>query len=312
MNATQILAGRREGELLAFPSVRRMADILSQRCREPSWVRTSVASLDRFRTMTGHADLEQLLKEAVADSTINVVTAHPGDDEAPLLLPLPAGNVGVRGGVAEQALTAFASALSGYTESQISALAMGAKIWFRLNGVALPWRPLPGVPSSPVLSAGGAQETERLVLLALIGSGLRLAELLRLRRGDVGSLDAEGRLIPDIEADPLAVQYTPRRGKQIERITFLTYSTRQALLASLEQTPPHIIDLDAPLIAQSNGSKATVVSVARARRRSKALIRAGSDVNVALCRATGDFFRDWGLPGSRFVGPEDLNIEEYI
>jgi hypothetical protein len=304
MNATQILAGRREGELLAFPSVRRMADILSQRCREPSWVRTSVASLDRFRTMTGHADLEQLLKEAVADSTINVVTAHPGDDEAPL--------VGVRGGVAEQALTAFASALSGYTESQISALAMGAKIWFRLNGVALPWRPLPGVPSSPVLSAGGAQETERLVLLALIGSGLRLAELLRLRRGDVGSLDAEGRLIPDIEADPLAVQYTPRRGKQIERITFLTYSTRQALLASLEQIPTQCINLDAPLIAQSDGSKATVVSVARARRRSKALIRAGSDVNVALCRATGDFFRDWGLPGSRFVGPEDLNIEEYI
>ncbi len=308
MNATQILAGRREGELLAFPSVRRMADILSQRCREPSWVRTSVASLERFRTMTGHTDLEQLLKEAVADSTINVNMAEASSDTTIHVTPL----VGVRGGVAEQALTAFASALSGYTESQISALAMGAKIWFRLNGVALPWRPLPGIPSSPVLSTGGAQETERLVLLALIGSGLRLAELLRLRRGDVGSLDAEGRLIPDIEADPLAVQYTPRRGKQIERITFLTYSTRQALLASLEQIPTQCINLDAPLIAQSDGSKATVVSVARARRRSKALIRAGSDVNVALCRATGDFFRDWGLPGSRFVGPEDLNIEEYI
>ncbi|GAC1349844.1 MAG: hypothetical protein NVSMB27_26760 [Ktedonobacteraceae bacterium] len=308
MNATQILAGRREGELLAFPSVRRMADILSQRCREPSWVRTSVASLERFRTMTGHTDLEQLLKEAVADSTINVNMAEASSDTTIHVTPPE----GVRGGVAEQALTAFASALSGYTESQISALAMGAKIWFRLNGVALPWRPLPGIPSSPVLSTGGAQETERLVLLALIGSGLRLAELLRLRRGDVGSLDAEGRLIPDIEADPLAVQYTPRRGKQIERITFLTYSTRQALLASLEQIPPHIIDLDAPLITQSDGSKATIVSVTRARHRSKALIRAGSDVNVALCRATGDFFRDWGLPGSRFVGPEDLNIEEYI
>src|SRR5229473_1141508 len=268
----------------------------------------AVASLERFRTMTGHTDLEQLLKEAVADSTINVNMAEASSDTTIHVTPL----VGVRGGVAEQALTAFASALSGYTESQISALAMGAKIWFRLNGVALPWRPLPGIPSSPVLSTGGAQETERLVLLALIGSGLRLAELLRLRRGDVGSLDTEGRLIPDIEADPLAVQYTPRRGKQIERITFLTYSTRQALLASLEQIPTQCINLDAPLIAQSDGSKATVVSVARARRRSKALIRAGSDVNVALCRATGDFFRDWGLPGSRFVGPEDLNIEEYI
>ena len=60
MNATKILAGRREGELLAFPSVRRMADILSLRCREASWVRTSVASLERFRAMTGHTDLEVL------------------------------------------------------------------------------------------------------------------------------------------------------------------------------------------------------------------------------------------------------------
>jgi hypothetical protein len=306
MNATQILAGRREGELLAFPSVRRMADILSQRCREPSWVRTSVASLERFRAMTGHADLEQLLQQALADSSLNVNTAEASTATTIHVTPL----VGVRSGVAEQALTAFASALSGYTESQVSALAMGAKIWFRLNGVALPWRPLPGIPSSPVLSTGGAQETERLVLLALIGSGLQLAELLRLRRGDVGSLDAEGHLVPDIEADPLAVQFTPRRGKQVERITFLTYSTRQALLASLAQTSTQSIDLDAPLIAQSNGSKAT--SVTRARRRSKALIQAGSDVNVALCRATGDFFRDWGLPGSRFVGPEDLNIEDYI
>jgi len=42
------------------------------------------------------------------------------------------------------------------------------------------------------------------------------------------------------------------------------------------------------------------------------LIRAGSEVNVTLCRTTGDFFREWGLPGSRFVGPEALPMEEYI
>ena len=154
-------------------------------------------------------------------------------------------------------------------------------------------------------------------MLALIGSGLQLAELLRLRVGDVGSLDGEGRLVPDIAADPLAVQYTPRRGKQGERITFLTYSTRQALLAAwqqgtIQQDAAQPIDLNAPLIAQRDGSKATVASVARARQRSKSLIRAGSDVNVTLCRATGDFFREWGLPGSRFEGPEDINIEDYI
>jgi hypothetical protein len=126
--------------------------------------------------------------------------------------------------------------------------------------------------------------------------------------------------MPDIAADPLAVQYTPRRGKQEERITFLTYSTRQALLAAwqqgaegtVQQDAAQPIDLNAPLIAQRDGSKATVASVARARQRSKSLIRAGSDVNVTLCRATGDFFREWGLPGSRFEGPEDINIEDYI
>src|SRR6266568_8037213 len=108
MNATRVLEGRRESVLLAFPSVRRMTDLLSQPCREQSWVRTSVATLDRFRTMTGHADLEALREQALAD-------------------PL----------VAEGALATFAATLAAYTESQVSALAMGAKIWFRLNGIAV-------------------------------------------------------------------------------------------------------------------------------------------------------------------------------
>jgi hypothetical protein len=150
-------------------------------------------------------------------------------------------------------------------------------------------------------------------LLALIGSGLRLAELLRLCIGDIGSLDSEGYLLPDIEADPLAVQFTPRRGKQVKRITFLTYQARQALLSSLEQaiTVRGSIQLNAPLITQADGSPVTNASVAHARRRSQSLIRACSDVNVALCRATGDFFREWGLPGSHFVGPEELPTEEF-
>ncbi len=287
MKATRILAGRREGELLALPSVRRMTDVLAQRCREPSWVRTSVATLDRFRTMTGHADLEALREQALADPV-----------------------------VAEGALASFAAALAGYTESQVSALAMGAKLWYRFNGIAVPWRPLGGLSSAPMLATVDQPGLERVILLALIGSGLQLAELVRLRLGDVGSLDADGRLIPDMEADPLAVQFTPRRGKPVERLTFLTFQARQALLASLEQgtinrASTHALDLDAPLLAQSDGSKVTAESVARARRRSRALIRAGSEVNVTLCRTTGDFFREWGLPGSRFVGPEELPMEEY-
>ncbi|MDQ6660058.1 MAG: hypothetical protein M3Z24_03725 [Chloroflexota bacterium] len=285
MNATHVLVGRREGELLAFPSVGRMVDILSQRCREQSWVRTSVASLERFRLMTGNADLEMLREQALAE---------------------PA--------VAEQALAAFASALGRYTDSQISALAMGVKLWFRFNGIAVSWRPLTGGTFSPPSSAIDQRGEDRLVLLSLIGSGLRLAELLRLHIGDVGSLDSAGGLIPDVEADPLAVQYIPRRGKQGERITFLTYQARQAFLASFEQRAAagHSIGLDAPFIVRPDGSNATRSSVAYATRRSRSLIRAGSDVNVELCRTTGDFFRSWGLPGSRFVGPEDLNIEDFI
>ena len=38
----------------------------------------------------------------------------------------------------------------------------------------------------------------------------------------------------------------------------------------------------------------------RLRETSAALIGAGNDVNVTLCRATGDFFRAWGMPGARF------------
>src|SRR6266571_354514 len=279
MNATRLLAGRREGDLLAFPSVRRMTDMLSLRCRETSWVRTSVASLERFRAMTGYSDLEALREQALAEPAL-----------------------------AEQALSQFASALADYTDIQVSALAMGAKLWFRFNGIAVPWRPLGGTLSPALLPATGPEDAERVILLSLIGSGLRLAELLRLRIGDIGSLDSEGRLIPDIEADPLAVQFIPHRGKQTQRITFLTYQARQALLASLEQstTAGQPLDLGMPLIAQSDGSKATNASVNQARRRSRSLIRACSDVNVALCRATGDFFREWGLPGSHFEGPEEL------
>jgi hypothetical protein len=256
-----------------------MADILSQRCREESWVRTSVASLDRFRAMTGHDNLEALLSQA---------------RETPTL--------------AEEALADFAALLKGYTDIQVSALAMGAKLWFRLNGVAVPWRPLTGKVTPPVLALSDQQETERVILLALIGSGLRLAELLRLRIGDIGSLDSEGQLIPDREADPLAVRFTPRRGKPVERITFFTYQTRQAILSSLAQrgASDPALDLNMPLLNKQRNR------TSQASQRNRFLIEAGSNANVAVCRTTGDFFREWGLPGSRFEGPDDLNIEEFI
>jgi hypothetical protein len=282
MSAADALAGRRERALLTWPSVRRMAELLAARCREPSWVRTSVASLERFRTLTGHNDLEVLLERDRAE---------------------PA---------AERALGAFASALAGATASQVAGLAMGPKIWFRVNGVMVPWRPLPGVLAPPPLTGAEPAALDRLVLLALIGSGLHLAELLRLRVGDVGSLDMAGRVIPEVDAEPLAVQHTPRRGRAGERLTFLTYQARQVLLADLTRraNAGQSIGREAPLLARRDGSAATRASVARARRLNAALIRSGNAINVELCRTTGDFFRAWGLPGSRFVGPEELDIEE--
>jgi hypothetical protein len=47
-------------------------------------------------------------------------------------------------------------------------------------------------------------------------------------------------------------------------------------------------------------------AVARARRRANAIIRTGSNLNVELCRKTGEFFREWGLPGSRFTPARHL------
>jgi len=266
------LAGRREIELLEFPSVRLMADLLALRCREPSWVRTLVSGLDRFRTMTGTDDLERLLEAARTDVA-----------------------------VADQVLLRFAAALDGQPDTAVAALAMGPKVWFRLNDVPVAWQPLPAVRSAPPVPTVRTRP-DRLVLLALIGSGLALSELLRLRVGDVGSLDREARLIPDPEAEPLAVQHAPRQGGRVERITFLTYHARLALLEDLairrEGGLP--VGPDAPLIARADGRPATRSTLGRARRRSSTLIETSNDVNVALCMATGDFFRAWGPPGARF------------
>jgi hypothetical protein len=113
------LAGRRERSLLELPSVARMATILAERCREPSWVRTLVASLDRFGSLSGHDDLEALLAAA-------------RDDPA----------------VGDRALADFARALDGQPDAAVAGLGMGPKVWFRLNGVAVAWRPLPSASAA--------------------------------------------------------------------------------------------------------------------------------------------------------------------
>lgn len=272
MKARAALVGRREETLLALPSVRRMVDVLGRRCRDVSWVRTSVASLDRFATLTqgGPAGLEDLLERARLDVT-----------------------------VASDALTVYAAALGNATRAQIAALSIGPKLWFRFNGVGVDWSPQHVGAASPQL-LGNASEAERSILLALVGSGLHRAELLRLRLGDVGSLDCDGELVPDTAAEPLAVRFASLRGKRTF-VTFLSDRARDAVrseFARRSRTGERLTPNSPLVLAPSPGRRDS--SVARASRFNAALIEAGNNVNVELCVATGRFFRAWGPPGARF------------
>ncbi len=275
IDPARVLTGRRELALLEVPSVDHMARVLAARCREPSWVRTLVAGVDRFRLLTGTPDLEELLQAARLE---------------------PA--------VADRALAALAHALDGRPDAAVAGLAMGPKVWFRLGGVPVAWRPLPAAVAAPRLPAAGVPDpVERIILLAPIGSGLHLAELLRLRVGDVGSLDGDGCLVPDQRAEPLAVRYQQRRGRSAERITFLSLAAREAVLEHLDRRRRAGLDTGpaAPLLAGPDGGPVPRATVAAARRRANAVIHTASNLNVELCRKTGEFFRAWGLPGSRFI-----------
>lgn len=253
------LRGRREVALLELPSVRHTAELLAARCRELSWVRAAVTTLDRFRSLAGVADLESLLA---------------GSRQDPAL--------------AEGVLRRFAAALDGRATEQVAGLAFGARVWWRTNGVLVPWRPLTARRSAA--TPAGLRTAAALPTLALIGSGLTAEELASVRVGDVGSLDQEARVLPDPSADPLAVRYRDAENGR-EWVTFLSTAAREAVLTRVAERPDGA-DPAAPLV------RAADLTAARVRHR--ALIDAGNDVNVALCRTTGEFFRVWGMPGARF------------
>jgi hypothetical protein len=277
------LAGRREAALLDLPSVARMAAVLSERCADLQWVRMAVASLDRFATLTGTGDLEALLARARAD---------PGEADRAI------------------AGLAMASVAGGGRAGAYADLDLGPKLWFRLNDVPVAWRPVrEPVSPGPAGTARGLRGAERVALLGLIGSGLYLAELLRLRLGDLGTLDQDGRLTPDLAASPLAVAFTRRRGRTGRWITFFPEPARLAIHEHVAARAAAGLDVGpgAPVVSGPDGTRATARTVQKARQRSGALIRAGSALNVDMCRRTGEFFRDWGLPGSRYTPSHPLN-----
>ena len=190
---------------------------------------------------------------------------------------------------ADRSLQRLARRHDGLSAGQMASLSFGPKLWWTVAGVPVTWRPLSqGGGPRPLPSV---QSGVRLLLLSVIGSGATQDELRAVRVADAGSLDAAGHIAPDLQAEPLAVTYRDVAG---EHLTFLSYEARQALLdlrASLGPSGP-----DDLLLPAKDAAEASTAALATG----SALIGAGNDVNVTLCRATGDFFRSWGMPGARF------------
>lgn len=268
--ARRALAGRRELALLDAPSVLAAAVLLTRRCRHPDpWVRAAVGTLDRFRREVAGGDLPGLLARGRAEPAL-----------------------------AKRSLLALGHRHDGLTGGQLASLAFGPTLWWTTAGVPVPWRPLwTAAPSRPL--PGPAPDADvRLLLLALIGTGVTEAELIGVRVRDAGRLDAAGRVVADLDAEPLAVAYRDA-DSGAEHVTFLSAEARAALhdrLAARGRLGP-----DDPLLLPPDRAPAVA---AGARSTAAALIRAGNDVNVTLCRATGDFFRAWGMPGARFQARE--------
>lgn len=276
--AARAMTGRREAALLDEPSVAAMACLLVARCRRPDpWVRAAVGTLDRFRREVASGDLPALLAAGTADP-----------------------------GVAVRSLAALAHRHDGLSGSQLASLAFGPRLWWTAAGVHVPWRPLSTAPGPVPIPGRLADPDLRLLLLAVLGSGASEGELLGARLADAGRLDAAGRLVPDLHAEPLALLVRDSDdGAQV--VCFLSYEARAALherLAARGQVGPD----DPLLLAPEQAALASEAAAAA----SSALIGAGNDVNVTMCRATGDFFRQWGMPGARFTPATPTPSEETL
>lgn len=270
--AREALVGRRELALLDEPSVQAMVALLVRRCRQSApWVRAAVGTLDRFAREVASGDLPGLLAAGRADAS-----------------------------AAARSLQQLARRHDGLSPGQVAGLALGPKLWWTAAGVEVPWRSLAtSVATSSPLPGVRTDADMRLLLLAVIGSGATQDELLGVRVGDAGRLDQFGDVVPDLQAEPLALSVVSASGGP-RFVTFLPFEARQALLERIGAGQARA--LDEPLLISPDAAPA---AAAAATQTGTSLIAAGNDVNVTMCRATGDFFRQWGMPGARFEARVD-------
>ena len=253
-----------------------MAAVLAERCREPSWVRTLVAGLDRFR----RAHRPRRPGGAAGGGAV-----RPGGGR-----PLPARPGARPGRPARRRRGRPGHGGQGLVPAERGAGRLAAPARRHLGQA--PARGRAGRPGGTAAGAGA-----RSAAACTWPSCCACGSATSARWTPTGGCCAEP------QAEPLAVRYQQRRGRPAERITFLSFAARAAVLEHLERRRLDGLDTGprAPLVAGPDGRPVGRATVARARRRSNAVIRAGNNLNVDMCRKTGEFFREWGLPGSRFT-----------
>jgi hypothetical protein len=274
--ARRSLKNRREIILLEDPTVLKMASVLAERVRKPDvWIRSAVTTLDRFSREVCDGDLSQALAAGQEDPF-----------------------------TAEVLLQKYLYLHQDLTSIQTAALLFGPKLWWTINNVQIPWssRYLTS-PKFHIANSknGDFNPTTRLLMLSLLGTGLTFEEVASIKVKDAGSLDSDGRLVPNIESDPLAMEYDTSEGR---RITFLGEEARSSLVTLIKERAPKAED---PLFAkwedfENFKNKADI--------RGKALIETVNDVNVTLCKTVGDFFLEWGIPGRNFYKENGLPTPE--
>jgi hypothetical protein len=274
--ARRSLKNRREIVMLEDPTVLTVASILAERMRKPDvWIRNAVTTLDRFSREVCDGDLGQALAAGQRDPF-----------------------------TAEVLLQKYLYLHQDLTSIQTAALMFGPKLWFTMNNVQIPWssRFLAG-PKFHIANSkkGDFNPTTRLLMLSLLGTGLTFEEVASIRVKDAGSLDSVGNLVPNLESDPLALEYETAEGR---RITFLGEEARASLVTVIKERNVQPDDL---LFAEKKDFEDFKT---KADIRGKALIETVNDVNVTLCKTVGDFFLEWGIPGRKFYKENGLPTPE--